>query len=79
MAQPLKEEKGPTLTITVDLYKDKPFADALLRAQDALSLISDIDNELRAYEKHGNGTVVEADRAIDRARSLICESGLLNL
>ena len=39
-----------------------------------LSAIYDADNLLRAYEKHSNGTLQEADSAISNARTVLNEA-----
>lgn len=66
------------MKVTIELSEDaSDAAVSMLRAQDMLSVLWDIDQRCRDEMKHGDGNLESMSRTIEDVRTLIYESGLM--
>jgi len=59
------------VTIEFDSLEDREGMLAAVLSQDILIAMHDADNRLRAYQKYSNGTLEEAEKAIEEARDIL--------
>ena len=66
------------MRVTIELDgNDDGAAVSMLRAQDMLHVLWDVDQRCRDEMKHGDGNLESMSRTIEEVRTLIYESGLM--